>query len=373
MGVPFVDLAAERDCVGDAIQANLSAAIEGCAFIGGAMVSSFAEEMAAHQGCARVVTTASGTDALTLALRALGVGDGDEVVTTACTAIPTSEAITLAGARVVFADIAPGSYHVTAETLREVVTPRTRVLLPVHLYGIPCDMDAIMGLARERGLFVIEDCAQAQGACWHDCRVGTFGDAACFSFFPSKNLGGFGDGGALVARDPAVAERAWKLANHGRETKHEHVMEGMNSRLDALQAAVLRAKLPVLDERNALRRQVAGWYAELLQGCEGVVLPTVPEPAEPVWHIYPVRVADRHGLRRALQERGIQTGIHYDRALHLQPAYRYLGLGSGSLPQAESAFAEEVSLPLFPSMTRGQVEAVTAAMRSCMGTVVRPD
>ncbi|MFH0910811.1 MAG: DegT/DnrJ/EryC1/StrS family aminotransferase [Planctomycetota bacterium] len=368
MPVPLVDLSAEYRVCREAIDANLRAVIERTAFIGGEMVRAFEEEMAARQEVDGAVSVGSGTAALALALRALGVEKGAEVVTTPCTAAPTAEAVTLAGGRVVFADIRPGTCHLDPARAEEAVTPRTRALLLVHLYGIPCAMEPFADLARRHGLALLEDCAQAQGARYRGVRAGNFGDAACFSFFPSKTLGAFGDGGAATARDPAVLERVRCLANHGRAGKHVHVLEGVNSRLDGIQAAVLRAKLAHLDARNALRRRAAGWYFEELGGVRGLALPSAPAEAEPVWHLFPVRVEDRDGLAKALQAQGIETGIHYARALHLQPAYAYLGRGAGSFPEAEAAFREELSLPIFPSITRAQVAEVARAVRVHIGS-----
>ncbi|MFW5856737.1 MAG: DegT/DnrJ/EryC1/StrS family aminotransferase [Planctomycetota bacterium] len=364
MGVPFVDLGAETQFCRAEIDAALRAVIDASAFIGGDAVRAFAEAMARHQEVEEVVPVGCGTDALQLTLQAFGVGPGDEVITTPCTAMPTAEAVSLTGATPVFADLAPGSWTPGPDEVAACLTPRTRALLPVHLYGIPCDLDAWRALADAHGLVLIEDCAQAQGARWRGGRVGNVGDAACFSFFPGKNLGGFGDGGAMTARDPEVRRRVRMLANHGREGKFDHVLVGTNSRLDAVQAAVLSAKLPHLDARNALRRTAAGWYRECLAGLDGVGLPAVPDPAEPVWHLYPVRVADRDGCRAFLKDRGIATGLHYPKPLHLQGAYANLGLGPGGLPRAEAAFAEELSLPMFPAIRREQVAEVAAALRA---------
>jgi len=362
--VPFADLKAETLICREAIDAGLRAVIESHHFIGGEMVAGFEREMALHQGQEEIVACANGTDALWLTLRALGIGPGDEVIVPPCTAMPTAEAVTLAGARVVFADAGPGGFHLDPDRAEAAITPRTRALLPVHLYGVPADLDRLAALARARGLFLVEDCAQAQGARWRGARVGTFGDAACFSFFPSKALGCFGDGGAMTARDPAVRRRQRMLADHGRASKFDHLVEGTNSRLDALQAAVLRAKLPLLDERNALRRRAAAWYAEKLAGLPGVTLPSSPDCAEPVWHVFPIRVADRESLRARLREASIETGLHYPKPLHRQPAYERLGLGEGSLPHAEAAFREELSLPMFPAITEAQVAEVAAAIRA---------
>jgi dTDP-4-amino-4,6-dideoxygalactose transaminase len=310
-----------------------------------------------------VVGLGSCTTALWLTLKALGIGPGDEVITTPCTAFPTAEAVGLAGASVVFADIRPGTYEIDPDAVSAAITPKTRAIIPVHLYGIPCNLQPLVRLARDFEIRIVEDCAQAQGARYGEERVGNLGDAACFSFFPSKPLGGAGDGGAMIARDPDVRARVRALANHGRVSKFEHVEEGCNSRLDALQAAVLLAKLTVLDERNALRRRVAGWYGEDFRAVEEVRLPALHPQAEPVWHVYPIRVPRRDALQSFLAERGIRTGLHYPCPLHRQPALARLGLEPGSLPEAEAAFAEELSLPMFPTMTREQVRTVTRAVR----------
>mgnify|MGYP003730465591 CR=1 FL=1 len=361
--IPFVDLQPEYEICREAIDGNIRHVLQKQQFIGGEMVDAFEREMAAYQNCEEIVSCGNGTDALFITLRALGIGSGDEVITSPCTAMPTAEAITLAGGRVVFADIQPGTYSLDPQRAAEAVTLRTRAIICVHLYGIPCDLDGMRQVAKDHGIYLVEDCAQAQGARWHGQRVGNLGDAACFSFFPSKPLGAFGDAGAMTAKDAAVRRRQRMFANHGRLTKFSHEIEGTNSRLDAIQAAVLRPKLALLDSRNALRQQAAAWYYEELDGVKGVIMPCIPHGAEAVWHIFPIRVHDRDGLQRHLKASGIESGLHYPLPLHMQPAYAYLRKGAGSFPEAERAFSEELSLPMFPAISREQVKEVCRAVR----------
>jgi dTDP-4-amino-4,6-dideoxygalactose transaminase len=286
------------------------------------------------------------------------------VITTVHTAIATAEAISLTGAQVVFCDLQPGFFNLDAAQVRRLITPRTRALIPVHLYGQPADLDALLAIAREHRLPLIEDCAQAQGARYRGQWVGTLGDAAVFSFFPSKNLGGFGDGGAVIARDPALLRRIRMFSNHGRADKYLHEFEGINSRLDALQAALLRVCLPRLAEWNERRRQAARWYDEELAGVPGVVCPQVLRETEPVYHVYVIVAPRRDALQAHLKQRGIETGIHYPYALNTLPAYAHLKRGPGSFPEAERACANMLSLPMHPAITREQVGQVCAAIRA---------
>ncbi|MHC4871476.1 MAG: DegT/DnrJ/EryC1/StrS family aminotransferase [Planctomycetota bacterium] len=363
MAVPFVNLKEEYLVCKDEIDANIKAVIENTAFIGGDIVKEFEALSAEHQEVNEVAACGSCTTALWLTLKALGVGEGDEVITTACTAIPTTEAITLAGAKVVFADIAEGSFNISAETIAPVITDKTKAILPVHLYGIPCDMAGIMKLAEDKNLLVLEDCAQAQGARIGNTRVGNFGDAACFSYFPSKNLGGFGDGGAMTAGNSDVVKQFRMIANHGRVSKLEHGIEGVNSRLDAIQAAALLPKLKVLDKRNDMRNSAAKMYAERLAEISDVKYIQPDASVLPIWHIYPILTEKREELQGFLKTRSIASGIHYAMSLNLQEAYSYLDCSEGSLPCAEKAFSRELSLPMFPSITEEQIDEVCSAIR----------
>ncbi|MFA4945338.1 MAG: DegT/DnrJ/EryC1/StrS family aminotransferase [Lentisphaeria bacterium] len=365
--VPFVDLKRMHEPVRAKLHEAAGRVIDSGAYIGGPEVKGFEQEMAAWMGVPEVVSCACATSGLFSVLKCLGLGPGDEVITTPHTAIATAEAVTLTGASVVFADLTPGGYNLDPREVRKRITPRTKVLLPVHLYGQPADLDAFLALAREFNLKLIEDCAQAQGARYKGQYVGTFGDAAVFSFFPSKNLGGFGDGGAAVVRDAALRRQVRMFSNHGRESKYLHEFEGINSRLDALQAALLRILLPQLDRWNALRREAAGWYAAELGGIPEMSLPTVLPGSEPIYHVYATLVPDREKLAAHLKAQGIGTGIHYPHALNVLPAYARLNQGRGSFPVAEQVCDHELSLPMFPGITREEVATVGQAVRAFFG------
>jgi dTDP-4-amino-4,6-dideoxygalactose transaminase len=332
-------------------------------YILGAEVSAFEEEFAAWLGAPHGVGVASGTDALHIALRALGVGPGDEVITTAFTAVGTVAAIELAGATPVFADIDPASCTLDPAAAEAAVTPRTRAIVPVHLYGAPADLDPLLALADRRGLRVVEDCAQAHGARYKGRRVGTFGDFGCFSCYPTKNLGALGDAGILVARDAALASRACRLRQYGWDAARLSGLAGLNSRLDAVQAAVLRVKLPRLDADNAARIRLAGLYGEGLAGAG--VEPPRPRPGDaPVFHLYTVRSPRRDALRAFLAARGIESRVHYDAPVHRQPAYAGRIAGDGALPETERAAREVLSLPMYPELRDDEARAVIDAVRA---------
>jgi dTDP-4-amino-4,6-dideoxygalactose transaminase len=284
----------------------------------------------------------------------MGVGPGDEVITVSNTFIATAETISQTGAKPVFVDICPDTMLMDPDKIESAITERTKAIVPVHLYGQICDMDRIMAIARKRGLKVLEDAAQAHGARWNGRRAGTFGDAATFSFYPGKNLGAYGDGGAVVSKDETLIARVRMVANHGRLAKYTHAIEGVNSRLDGMQAAVLRIKLRRLDRWNALRREHADRYSLELSGAN-LELPGVRPEAEPVWHLYVVRLADRDGVQTKLKVQGVETGIHYPLPLHQQPAYEYLQLPTGSLPVTEACAPRLLSLPMFAELTDQQM------------------
>ncbi|MFQ5699198.1 MAG: DegT/DnrJ/EryC1/StrS family aminotransferase [Myxococcota bacterium] len=363
MQVPFLDLPRQHARIRDELDRALGSVVESAAFVGGPRVASFQEALAEFVGTRHAVGVASGTSALAITLRALGLEPGDEVITTALTAAPTAEAVTLAGARVVFADIDENTFQIDPQSVAEQVTSRTRALLPVHLYGLAAPLDALEPIAREHDLVLIEDTAQALGARFRGARLGSIGRAGCLSFFPSKNLGGFGDGGAVVTDDPEIHRFVTMYSNHGRLTKFDHEIEGANERLDGLQAAVLEVKLRHLDAWNARRREVAGWYAEDLLEVEEVTLPSPLEDVEPSWHLYVIRISDRDALQRHLKSRGIQTGQHYPLPLHLQRAYGWMQLGRGTFPAAELATSRILSLPMDPFLTREQVRYVTDSIK----------
>jgi dTDP-4-amino-4,6-dideoxygalactose transaminase len=360
--IPLVDLRAQYAAIRADITAAVDRVLEHAVFIMGPEVSGFEAAFAAYLGVPEAIGVASGTAALHLALLACGVGPGDEVITTPFTFYATAEAIAQAGATPVFVDIHPDTYNMDADRLAAALTPRTRAIIPVHLFGHPADMPAINAFARQHNLWVIEDAAQAHGAELDGRRCGGLADIACFSFFPSKNLGCYGDGGMVTTRNPDLAARVRRLRDHGRVGKYEHVELGWGYRLDALQAAVLGAKLPHLEAWTAARRAAAGYYGELLAGC-AVDLPVEQAHARHVYHLYVIRTPARDALLGYLHAAGIGASVHYPLPLHLQPVYRGMGLGPGSFPVAERAAAGVLSLPLYAEITRGQQEQVAAAVR----------
>jgi len=361
MNVPLVDLYAQYLSIKPDVDTAIERTIARSAFIGGEELRSFESEFAKYCEAAACVGVGNGTDALYLTLRALGIGAGDEVITVAHTFTATAEAISSIGARPVFVDIKPDTMLMDPDLIESAITPRTRAIIPVHIYGQPCEMDRIMEIARRHGLKVIEDAAQAHGARWRGRRVGSIGDVACFSFFPGKNLGAYGDAGGVVSRDEDLIRRIRMLANHGRMDKYVHQIEGVNSRLDNLQAAILRVKLRRLDTWNAARERHAQRYCEILLNC-GVILPVVHPEVETVWHLFVIKVQDRDRLQAELNERGIAAGVHYPVPLHRQPAYQHLGIPEGALPVTEQVASHILSLPMYPELTEDQIAAVGKAV-----------
>lgn len=360
--IPFVDLKSQYLSIKDDVDAAIADVIDHTAFVGGPAVDAFEREFAAYCEIPYCVGVGNGTDALYLALRALGVGPGDEVVTVPNTFIATTEAIGNVGARPVFVDAEPDTHLMDVSKLEAAITEKTKAILPVHLYGQAVDMDVVMDVARRHDLIVVEDCAQAHGARHAGQRVGTFGHAACFSFYPGKNLGAYGDGGAVITADAALEDKIRRLANHGRAEKYTHGVEGVNSRLDGIQAAVLRVKLRHLDGWNDGRRLVAKTYDRLLAKVPGVETPAVRENAEPVYHLYVVKVPDRDGLAAHLKERGIASGVHYPLPLHHQPAYAHLGIPDGTFPVAEETARHILSLPMFAELGEAGATRVAEAV-----------
>jgi dTDP-4-amino-4,6-dideoxygalactose transaminase len=361
MNVPLVDLYAQYLSIKPDVDAAIERTIARSAFIGGEELRSFEAEFANYCEATACVGVGNGTDALYLTLRALGIGRGDEVITVAHTFIATSEAISSTGARPVFVDIKADTMLMDPDLIESAITPRTRAIIPVHLYGQPCEMDRIIEIARRHGLKVIEDAAQAHGGRWHGRRVGSFGDAACFSFFPGKNLGAYGDAGGVVSRDEDLIRRIRMVANHGRMDKYVHQIEGVNSRLDGLNAAILRVKLRRLDAWNAARERHARRYCETLSSC-GVILPVVHPEVATVWHLFVIKVQDRDRLQAELNGRGIAAGVHYPVPLHRQPAYQHLGIPEGALPVTEQVASRVLSLPMYPELTEDQIAAVGKAV-----------
>jgi dTDP-4-amino-4,6-dideoxygalactose transaminase len=362
--VPFVDLKAQYESIKPEIDDAIAAVIKDTAFIGGPFVKEFEESFARYCGVAHTVGVANGTDAIFIALRALGIGPGDEVITVANSFIATSEAIKMAGAQVVFVDINPMTYTIDVERIEARITAKTKAIIPVHLYGQPADMDPIRDLAKKHGLYIIGDAAQAHGATYKGTPIAKLADITCFSFYPGKNLGAYGDAGALVTNNEAWASAARMLANHGRTKKYDHDWEGVNSRLDGLQAAILNVKLRHLDDWTEARRTNAARYNEALKGA-GVVTPRELDDVRAVYHLYIVRVPDgrREALAEYLKASGIQTGIHYPIALPYLNAYSYLGHSEADFPESLNASSEILSLPMFPELTAEQVAYTAMRIR----------
>lgn len=363
--IPLVDLKAQYAALKPDIDAAIARVIEHTSFILGPEVRGFEEAFAAFCDRAHAVGVSSGTAAIELCLRALGVGPGDEVITTPFTFVATAEAISAVGARPVFADIDPRTYNLDPAAVEAAVTSRTAAVLPVHLYGLPADMDALSRLAQRHGLALVEDAAQAHGARYHGQAMGTLSRAACFSFYPGKNLGCYGDGGAVVTDDETLAGRVRKLRDHGRASKYVHDEIGFGHRLDALQAAILAAKLPHLAAANAARRRLAHRYSHLLADAD-LALPYEPEGVQAVYHLYVVRTPRRDEVLARLKANGIEAGVHYPLPLHLQPAYRFLSHQKGAFPVAEAAAEQVLSLPLFPEMTDDQQDRVVGVLMSAL-------
>lgn len=368
--VPFADLHAQYLTIKPEIDTAIADVIRTSSFIRGPHVDRFEREFAEAVDAPHCVSCANGTDSLYIAMKALGVQPGDEVLAPAHSWISTTETITQAGGNVVFCDTDRSTFTIDPAQIEARITPRTVGIIPVHLYGQPADMDAIMDIARRHKLWVIEDCAQAHLARYKGRQVGSFGHAASFSFYPGKNLGAMGDAGAIVTHDADLARRMAMFARHGGLTKGDHQIEGINSRLDGLQAAVLSVKLAHLPAWTARRQQIAHAYAELLAGVEGLTLPTVAAQREHVWHLFVVQHERRDALAAHLGSRGIQTVVNYPVALPLLPAYRRLAHRPEDFPVAHHHQSRILSLPIFPEMTATQLQAVADALRSFGAGVV---
>ena len=364
MGVPFFDLKRQYHSIKEELNAALQQVMDSCRFVLGEKVISFEKEFASFCGTDFSVGVANGTDALRLALLACGIGKGDEVITVPNTFIATTEAISQTGAKIVFVDVDPETYNIDVSQIEEKINERTRAMVPVHLFGQPADMDAIMKIAKKYDLKVVEDTCQAHGAEYKDKKAGSIGDAGCFSFYPSKNLGAFGDGGIVVTNDEEVAQKVRMFRDHGQIKKYEHSVEGANSRLDEIQAAILEVKLRMLDEWNRLRRRSASVYDGLLQDVDEVVRPLEAECAKHVYHLYVIRTHKRDELQEWLTLQGIGTGLHYPVPLHLQEAYEYLGYKEGDFPGAEECAKEILSLPMFPELTGEEIAKVASEIKT---------
>ncbi len=356
MKVPFVDLRAQYHAIQNEIDAAIQQVINDAAFVGGKYLAAFEKNFSAFTGGKSCIGVGNGTDALFIALKSLGIGPGDEVITVANTFIATAEAITMTGAKVVFVDCDEQTYNIDTSKLEAAITARTKAILPVHLYGQPAEMDFIGDIAKKYKLHVVEDAAQAHGARYHGKSIGSISALNCFSFFPGKNLGAYGDGGAVVVNDEELATRVRMVANHGRIQKYDHEFEGVNSRLDGMQAAILDVKLRYLEEWTERRRAIAAKYDEHLGGV--AVTPFVSPGVRHVYHLYVIRVRNRDRVRSQLEEKGIAAGIHYPLAVPFLQAYRYLGHKPEDFPVAYAFQDEILSLPIHGSMPEEQVDYV---------------
>ncbi|GAC1448945.1 MAG: DegT/DnrJ/EryC1/StrS family aminotransferase [Chamaesiphon sp.] len=382
-----IDLARQYKLIGEEIDTAVLEVLASGRYIGGPLVESFERQFATYVGVSECVACNSGTDALYLALRVLQIGPGDEVITTPFTFIATAETITAVGATPVFVDININSFNFDVDQIEAAITERTRAIMPVHLFGIPADMTAVMAIAQAHNLAVIEDCAQATGAQWAQKRVGSIGHIGCFSFFPTKNLGAFGDGGAVTTHDPALAASVRTIRDHGSRTRYYHEEIGINSRLDALQAAILQIKLQYLDKWNAQRQSVAERYHQLLNSMPGILTPQAPSDERSVWNQYTIRVKSkgqetnfpisstdqsllpssyRDEVRSRLQHLGVSSMVYYPLPLHLQPVYKNLGYQVGQLPVAEQACHEVLSLPMFPELSLEEQQQVVYSLKDCL-------
>lgn len=378
--IPPVDLARQYQQIAQETDAAILAVLKSGYYIGGPVVSEFEQQFAEYVGTSHAIGCNSGTDALYLAVLALEIGPGDEVITPSFTFFATAEMVSQAGATPVFVDIDPLTFNLDPHKLEAAITPKTKAIIPVHLFGQPVDMTTVMAIAEKHNLFVIEDCAQATGAKWQDKQVGSWGHINAFSFFPTKNLGGCGDGGAVTTNDPILADKVRMLKEHGSRQRYFHEAIGINSRLDALQAAILQIKLRYLDEWNQQRRQAAQLYTELLTPIPHLILPTEIDGGEHVWNQYTIRIQNndsqeisrdavgtlRDRVREKLQESGVLSMIYYPIPLHLQVVYQSLGYPLGSFPQTEAIAEEVLSLPMFPGINIEEQKQVAYALKEAL-------
>jgi dTDP-4-amino-4,6-dideoxygalactose transaminase len=364
MKVPFVDLKIQYESIRSEVASALQAVLDQTAFAGGPFVAGFEKRFAEFCGVRHAIGVSSGTSALWLALLASGIGPGDEVITVPNTFIATAEAITFTGAKPVFIDVCRDSCLMDPGLIAGAITSRTKAVIPVHLFGQAADMDPIMEIASGRGLAVIEDACQAHGATYKGKRAGSIGDAGAFSFYPGKNLGAYGEAGAVVTSNDGLAARIATLRDHGQSRKYYHSMIGWNDRMDGFQAAVLDIKLKYLEDWNRTRRAHAALYDRLLPGDDGLRRPVAKPYGEHAFHIYAIRTAERDALIAYLAEKGVSCGIHYPVPIHLQEAYRFLGLTKGRFPEAEAAASEMVSLPMFAELTDEQIAYTAGQIRA---------
>jgi dTDP-4-amino-4,6-dideoxygalactose transaminase len=371
--IPPLDLAQQYETISEEVSKAVLGVLASGRYIGGPLVEGFEQQFAAYVGVSECVACNSGTDALYLALRALKIGPGDEVITTPFTFFATAEVISDAGATPVFVDIDPQTYNLDLNQLSAAITGKTRAIVPVHLFGQPVNMTELMEIAQWHGLAVIEDCAQATGAEWAGQKVGSIGHIGCFSFFPTKNLGACGDGGALTTNDPQIAAEVRALKEHGQKRRYYYEEIGMNSRLDAIQAAILQIKLRYLDHWNDQRRAVAAHYDQLLSPIPGIIRPQELSEGRGVWNQYTIRLpqasptgAGRDQVREGLQQLGVSSMVYYPLPLHLQPVYKELGYQAGQMPVSEQVATEVLSLPMFPELSPAQQTQVVYSLKDCL-------
>ncbi len=372
--IPPVDLTRQYQLIKE--EANLAVLdiLNSGRYIGGEAIATFEQEFANYVGVTECVSCNSGTDALFLALKALNIGAGDEVITTPFSFFATAEVISRVGAKPIFIDIDLNTFNLNLAHIEQAITPRTKAILPVHLFGQPVDMTKLMAIAEAHDLYVIEDCAQAAGAAWGQDKIGSIGHVGCFSFFPTKNLGACGDGGAITTNDPAIAKQMRILKEHGSPSRYRHDFIGINSRIDAVQAVILTVKLRYLDHWNEQRQRAAAYYQELLQSISSLKLPQALSGGVSVWNQYTVCISDQQStptgkrqlVKDKLQEKGIISMIYYPIPLHLQPVYQDLGYQPGQLPIGEKAAREVLSLPIFPGISEAEQERVAYALKDCL-------
>jgi dTDP-4-amino-4,6-dideoxygalactose transaminase len=371
MKVPFLDLKAHHQPIREQLDAAIGEVLDAGAFAGGPFVAKFEREFASYCGAAHGIGVASGTDALWFVLLALGVGPGDEVITVPSTFMATAEAISFCGAKPVFVDIEEMSYTMDPALLEKAITKRTKAIIPVHLFGQCADMDPILAIAGKHGVPVVEDACQAHGAHYRGRKAGSIGIAGCFSFYPGKNLGALGEAGAVVTSNAALSAKIQVLRDHGQARKYYHSHIGWNGRMDGIQAAALSVKLQQLDVNNIRRHAHALLYDQLFSGTEEIITPVQAAYNQSVYHVYAVRVKDRNQVLQAMTDKGIGCAIHYPVPVHLQDAYKFLGLGKGSFPTAERCADEFLSLPMFPELTKEQIHAVAEELKLCL-SAARP-
>ena len=364
MNIPMVDLKIQYRKYKNDFDSAVISVMESASFIMGPEVQAFEKETAEYSNSKHAFGVASGTDALLLALLALKIGEGDEVIVPAFTFIATSEVVSRTGAKLVFADVKPDTFNIDPDSVRKKITPKTKAIIPVHLYGQSADMDAIMAIAKEHNLYIVEDCAQAQGALWKGKKVGTIGDLGCCSFFPSKNLGGYGDGGLILTDRDDLADTIKALRNHGSFERYYHILHGLNSRLDSIQAAILRFKLTHLDEWNLKRREAAHRYTEGLKNTPYESPLELCEGLSHVYHQYTIKVpSKRNELQKFLADKGVASMIYYPLSLHKQEVYKDLGYKTGDFPVSESLEDKVLSLPMYPELTKEQTDYVLSALK----------